>query len=96
MPCLIAAMLFGMPRLVIVLMALFSDYIGTAYSTWLWPLLGFFFMPYTTIAYAVAQHAGGGAHGLWMVLVVVAVLFDIGVIGHGSRAAGKKGKVAVR
>ncbi len=90
MPCLIAAMLLGIPRITIILMVIFSDYIGRAYATTLWPLLGFIFMPYTTIAYAVAKNIHGSVDGLWLALVVVAVLFDLGVIGHGSQSATKR------
>ncbi len=52
----------------------------------LWPLLGFLFMPYTTLAYMAAMlnnhHELSGA---WIVLVVVAVFFDLGGQGHSSR-----------
>lgn len=89
MPCLIAAMLLGIPRVIIILMVLFSDYIGNAYQTTLWPLLGFFFVPYTTLAYAVAINWHGSVEGIWLALVIVAVLFDLGALGHGSSAAGR-------
>ena len=45
-----------MPRLVIVLVVIFSDYIGRAYEGFLWPFLGFLFMPVTTLAYAWAVY----------------------------------------
>lgn len=86
MPCLLALVAFFFPRLVIVLLVLFSDYIGRAYQTVLWPLLGFFFLPYTTLAYAWAINTAGSVHGWYLVVVVVAVLLDLGVVGGGSRA----------
>jgi len=71
-----------MPRLALVLVWLFSDYLGTAYETVLWPLLGFFFMPLTTLAYAWAFHYGGGSvSGIGLVVVVLAFLIDLGLLG---------------
>jgi hypothetical protein len=74
-----------MPRLALVLVWLFSDYLGQAYQTTIWPLLGFFFMPLTTLAYAWAMHFGeGSVNGLGLVMVVVAVLIDLGLLGTGE------------
>ncbi|TVQ29908.1 MAG: hypothetical protein EA376_14425 [Phycisphaeraceae bacterium] len=88
MPCLIALLALFMPRIVIILLVIFSDYMGQAYNTLLWPLLGFIFMPLTTLAYAFGMNEGGSISGLYLALVVVAVLFDLGIVG-GSGAAGR-------
>jgi hypothetical protein len=77
------------PRLTIVLVVIFSDYIGRAYETTLWPLLGFFFMPLTTLAYAWAITSHGSVSGLYLVVVVVAVLLDLGLVG-GSGASARR------
>lgn len=79
-----------MPRVVIILVAIFSDYLGTAYQTLLWPILGFLFMPLTTLAYAWAWHYGSGnINGLGLVAVILAVLIDLGIIG-GNAGNGRK------
>ena len=85
MPCLVAFVAFFSPRLAIVLLVLFGGYIGRAYDTTLWPLLGFFIMPYTTLAYAFGKNTNGSIEGLYLVLVIVAVLFDFGSTGGGGR-----------
>jgi hypothetical protein len=73
------------PRLVIIGLVIFSDYIGEAYRTTLWPLLGFFFMPLTTLAYAWAMHYGNGSvQGVGLAAVVIAVLIDLGILGGGA------------
>lgn len=90
MPLLFGCLALFAPRVAIVLVALFSSYLGEAYRTWLWPLLGFFFLPLTTLAYAWAVH-GGSVQGVRLAVVVVAVLIDIGVIGGGRRAWRKRG-----
>jgi len=86
MPCLVAALALVAPRVAIVLLVIFSDYIGNAYQTLIWPLLGFFFMPFTTIAYAFAINANGSVSGWYLVLVVLAVLFDLGSLGGGAHS----------
>jgi hypothetical protein len=42
------------PRLGIVAWWIFSDLLGRAYGSWVVPVLGFVFLPWTTIAYAMA------------------------------------------
>ncbi len=85
MPCLLVLLALLLPRLVIVLLWLFSDWLSWAFNSWLLPLLGFFFLPYTTLAYTAAMlHNNRSVDGLWLVLVIVAVLADIGVIGGGA------------
>ena len=73
-----------MPRLVIILVVILSDYIGAAYQTVLWPLLGFFFMPLTTLAYAWAINTNGSVSGVYFVVMVLAVLIDLGIVGGGA------------
>ena len=71
-------------------MVIFSDYLGKAYQTVLWPLLGFIFMPYTTLAYAWAKNTHGSVEGFYLVVLIVAVLLDLGSVGGG--AAARRGK----
>lgn len=88
MPCLLAILALVFPRLVIILIALFSNYMDAAYKTLIWPLLGFFFLPYTTLAYAWAINSSP-AHslsGIWLLVFIIAILIDIGVIGGGAKS----------
>lgn len=89
MPCLVGLVAFFFPRVVIVLMALVGDYIGRAFTNDLWALLGFFFAPYTVLAYSYAINANGSVDGLYLALVIVAALFDLGVLGGGGKATSK-------
>ena len=86
MPCFVGCLALSMPRLAIVLVVIFSDFIGRAYDTTVWPLLGFFFMPLTTLAYAWAINSRGSVDGMHLVVMVLAVLIDLGIIGGSSRA----------
>jgi hypothetical protein len=40
----------------------------------------------TTLAYAWAIHEAGSVTGIHLVVVVIAVLMDLGLVGAGSRA----------
>jgi len=96
MTCLMALMAMAFPRVAIFLVVIFSDYIGTAYQTTVWPLLGFFFMPVTTLAYAWAMHSSGSVAGGQLVVVVIAVLIDVGIIGGGATNPRVRRYVVVR
>lgn len=92
MPCLIALLAFFLPRLTLFFLYLFSDHLSRAFQTTLWPLIGFFFMPYTTLAYAFAINSNGSVSGIYLVLVVVAVLCDLGALGGGESARRRRGR----
>ncbi len=89
MPCLVGCLALCMPRVAIILVVIFSDYIGAAYQTVLWPLLGFFFMPLTTLAYAWAINSHGSLSGVPLVVVVIAALIDLGLVGGGAHQGRK-------
>ena len=85
MPFFVGCLALGTPRFAIILVVLFSDYIGAAYETTIWPLLGFFFMSLTTLSYAFAMNSNGSVEGMHLVLVVVTALLDLGLVGAGSK-----------
>ena len=89
-----------MPRIVLVLVWLFSDYLDTAYQTRIWPFLGFLLLPLTTLAYAFAMHVGNFEWTPIGVAAVVTALFvDVGLIrtGNSSRTrAGRAREINVR
>jgi hypothetical protein len=94
MPCLLALLAFFFPRFVMVVMYIFSTYLQTAFKTTLWPLLGFLFLPYTTLAYAFAMHQNNGSvSGIYLALIVVAVLMDLGSTS-GAEATRRKRAVS--
>ena len=52
MGCFLALIALLSPRLALFLIWIFSDLLSRAYSSWILPLLGFFLLPWTTLAYA--------------------------------------------
>lgn len=86
MGCFLAIGALFVPRLVIFLLWLFSDYMSRAFDTWLWPTIGFFFLPTTTLAYAVAQNEFNGFGGVGLVILLVGFAIDVGLLGGGARS----------
>ena len=87
MPCLIVILALMLPRVTLVLLWLANrHYLQHAYHTALWPILGFFFMPLTTLAYAWAINSAGSVTGVYFLVVLLAALVDVGTVGGGRRA----------
>lgn len=80
------------PRVAIVWIWLTDDLLSRSFdSDWL-PLLGFFLLPWTTLAYAIMWEVGTDkVSGVEWFFVIVAFLTDIGAIGGGSRARRRRG-----
>jgi len=97
MPCLVGCLALSMPRIALVLVWLFSPgYLGAAFETRIVPLLGFVFLPLTTLAYAFVWHQSEGAISWGGILVLVlAVLIDLGLVGSGARSR-KRRQIQIR
>ena len=85
MCCVLALLAFFGPRLVIFLLWLFTTYLSRAFDAFLLPFLGFLLLPWTTIAFAIAQNEFGGANGIGLLIIVIGFLVDVGVLGGGAR-----------
>ena len=83
MGCLGFILGLATPRLVMVILWIFTDYLGRAYDGIIVPLLGFFFLPTTTLTYAIAENETHGVRGWGLALVIVGVLLDLGIWGNG-------------
>jgi len=86
MPCLVALLALISPRLALFAIFLFSDLLSDAFDSWLVPLLGFFLLPWTTLAYAVMWASSTNqVSGFEWFIVVLAFLFDLGAYGSRGR-----------
>jgi uncharacterized oligopeptide transporter (OPT) family protein len=85
MPCLLALVVLAFPRVILVLMWLFSNTLDRAYHGLIIPLLGFIFLPITTIVYAWMVNSGLPIAGINLLILVVAVLLDAGSHSGGAR-----------
>ncbi|HEX6331998.1 MAG TPA: hypothetical protein VF129_12040 [Actinomycetota bacterium] len=94
MGCLLVLLALVTPRFVLFLMWLFSNYLNRAFESGWWGLLGFFFLPTTTIGYAIARNefttAGGGIEAAGIIVIVLGVVLDLGLLGGSGRGVGKR------
>ncbi len=86
MPCLLVIIILAFPRVALALMWFFSTYLQRAYhNDFILPLLGFIFLPVTTIVYAWEINSGMPTEGINLLWLLIAVLIDFGGIGGGAR-----------
>ena len=86
MGCFVLLFALISPRLALILTWLFSGVLERAYDGWLVPVLGFFLLPWTMLAYAWMYDSGRTVHGLEWFLVGFAFLVDLGSYASGGRA----------
>jgi len=84
MPCLVLIVVVAFPRLFLALLFFFSNYLTRAYHGLLLPLLGFLFLPLTTLTYAWMVNSGQAVEGVNLLVLILAVLLDAGGIGGGE------------
>jgi hypothetical protein len=85
MPCLLLVLVFAFPRIAMVALYLFTNYLQRAYHGILLPLLGFFFLPLTTLVYAWLRNTDRPIEGVNALILVLAVVVDLGGLGGSSR-----------
>jgi hypothetical protein len=86
MGCFVVLFALISPRLAIVFVWLFSNVFERAYDSFWLPLLGFFFLPWTTLAYAFTWDSGRAVEGFDWFIVGLAFLVDIASLAGGRRA----------
>ncbi|MGV1049288.1 MAG: hypothetical protein ACOYD4_12295 [Solirubrobacterales bacterium] len=84
--CLLVLFAFISPRLALFAIFLFSDLLSRAFDSWFVPFLGFFLLPWTTLAYAVMWSSSDRVYGFEWFIVVLAFLIDIASYASRDRA----------
>lgn len=79
MPCVLALFALISPRLALIVVWLFTNDLSRAFGSWVIPLLGFFVLPWTTLAYAAFYAWGPGHHvvGFEWFFVALAFMVDL-------------------
>ena len=72
------------PRIALLFVWIFGDRVEHAFDSWVWPLLGLLFLPWTTLAYIFAWGSADGVSGWGWVLVGAGIALDIAT--YSSRA----------
>ena len=85
MPCLVALLALLSPRLALFAIFLFSDLLSRAFDSWFVPLLGFFLLPWTTLAYAVMWSSSDQVTGFEWFIVILAFVIDLGAYASRGR-----------
>jgi hypothetical protein len=86
MGCLVVLFAFISPRLAIFILFLFTDLLSRAYESWVLPFVGFFLLPWTTLAYAAMWWVGrDGVTGFEWFIVILAFAVDLGSYFGGER-----------
>jgi hypothetical protein len=81
MGCLLLLVAATSPRFALFVTWVFTDRLSVAFGTWLWPMIGFFLLPWTTLVWTYAYAPRDGVTGVGWVLVVIALFADLGVLG---------------
>ena len=88
MCCLALTAGFIGPRIALFIWWVFGSKVDAAFSSWIWPLLGLIFLPWTTLAYVLAWGPINDVSGVgWL---VVAIGFAADIATYSSRAAKKR------
>ena len=84
--CLGVGILAGSPRLILLGLWLFTDYLAEAGITFVWGFIGFVLAPCTTMAYAIAQNSFGGLSRWGTVVFALGIVLDIFIYYGGGRS----------
>ncbi len=87
MPCLLVVLVLIAPRVVSVVLWLFTTFFARAFGDNILLLaLGIAILPFTTLAFAWMVNAEGGIHSTFSIVVmVIAVLADLSALGSSRR-----------
>jgi hypothetical protein len=85
MACLVVLLAFLSPRLALFAIFLFSDLLSRAFDSAFVPFLGFFLLPWTTLAYAVTWSSSNRVDGFEWFIVLLAFFLDMGSYMRGRR-----------
>ena len=87
MCCLVGILGVLGPRFALAFWWIFGNKVDVAFDSWVWPLLGLIFLPWTTLAYVIAWQPGGISGNWDVLLIVIGVALD--VLTYMHRAAAK-------
>ncbi len=87
MGCFVPLLALISPRLALFFILLFSGWIGEAVDGWIVPILGFFFLPWTLLAYVVMYQVSPlGVNGFDWFIVGFAFVVDIATYVKSSQS----------
>jgi hypothetical protein len=91
MPCFVVALALLTPRVAVALLWLFSHWFDGLFSSLVFPIVGFVFLPTTLLWYSAVHHWFGGAWTLWPVVgLVVALVIDLSPVREHRRFTSRR------
>lgn len=91
MGCIFALIAVFTPRLALVLLWLLSDYVNRAFDTFIIPILGLLFLPFTTLIYVLVYSPVTGLQGFDWIWIILALMVDLA--SYGGSAVANKDKI---
>jgi hypothetical protein len=86
--CLFVLLLLLSARIALAALWLFTNYVDRAFDTFVVPLLGLIFLPWTTLMYVLLWSPGQGVEGWEWILVALGLVVDIGSVAGRGRMRG--------
>jgi hypothetical protein len=85
--CLVLILAWLSPRFALAFLWVFTDRLSVAFRSGLVGAVGFLFLPYTSVMWALAYAPGpgGGVNGIGWAFVGIGVLADLGSYAGGNR-----------
>ena len=91
MPLLLAILALLTPRIAIVVLWLSTKWFDGLFTSPLWPILGFVFLPTSLLWYTVVLHWFGGVWSLWAIVgLVIALIIDVSPAREHRRFVGRR------
>ena len=92
MGCLFALISAFSARLALFLVWLFTDRLSIAFRSGWEGILGFIFLPYATLFYALVYQPNKGVDGFGWVIVALGIVLDLSSHMAGSRASRRRAR----
>jgi len=87
MPCLLAILMLAFPRIALALVFFFTNRVDATFpNNLLIPLVGFLFLPLTTLLYVLLVSSGMAIAGINLLFMFIAVIIDLGLVGGSWRS----------
>lgn len=91
MPLLLALLALLAPRISILVVWISSTWFDGLFTSSLWPVLGFIFLPTSLLWYTVVLHWFGGVWSLWTVVgLAIAFIIDVSPAREHRRFVGRR------
>lgn len=85
MGCFIFLLALIGPRVALAFVWAFTTFVDRAFDNWIVPMLGFVFLPWTTLVYSLAYTPGGGVSAFGWLFVAMALLADVSSYAASGR-----------